>query len=91
VIGPWINVATFSDYVDTDFSFELDGVVKQRGAARQMTYSITESLRYLKENFRLIPGDVIFTGTPKGVGPVTAGQIGRLRWGDKLSYEVLFT
>lgn len=91
VIGPWISVDAFPSYVDTEFTFELDGALKQRGAANQMTYSISESLAYIMEYFRLVPGDVLFTGTPKGVGPVNAGQTGKLQWGDKLSYEVTFT
>ncbi|KAK9916305.1 hypothetical protein WJX75_001059 [Coccomyxa subellipsoidea] len=54
VIGPWIDVASFPDFLTTEFSFKLDG-------------------------------------TPKGVGPLKSGQVGKLIWGDKLSYEVSFT
>ncbi|BDA40577.1 Uncharacterized protein YcgM [Coccomyxa sp. Obi] len=90
VIGPWIDVASFPDYIETEFSFELDGEEKQRGAASQMMCGVPEALKYIKGCFTLVPGDVIFTGTPKGVGPLKSGQTGTLRWGDKLSYEVSF-
>ncbi len=90
VIGPWIDVSTFPDYINTEFSFELDGEEKQRVAASQMMCGVPEALKYIKECFTLVPGDVIFTGTPKGVGPLKSGQKGTLKWGDKLSYEVSF-
>jgi len=37
-----------------------------------------------------VEGDVIFTGTPSGVGEIEPGQIGTLKWGDKLEYQVQF-
>lgn len=91
VIGPWIDVASFPDYLTTEFAFELDGEERQRGAASQMMCGVPESLKYIKECFTVVPGDIIFTGTPKGVGPLKSGQVGKLIWGDKLSYEVSFT
>jgi 2-keto-4-pentenoate hydratase/2-oxohepta-3-ene-1,7-dioic acid hydratase in catechol pathway len=55
-----------------------------------MIFSVARALPLLRASFPLVPGDVVFTGTPKGVGPLSPGQRGTLAWGDKLMYSVLF-
>ncbi|MCJ1962903.1 fumarylacetoacetate hydrolase family protein [Novosphingobium mangrovi (ex Hu et al. 2023)] len=53
---------------------ELDGVVRQQGDIAQMIWSVPEILAHLSRYVTLAPGDLVFTGTPAGVGPVRAGQ-----------------
>lgn len=84
-------MGAFPDYLKTEFVFSLDGEVKQRGLGSDMMFSVDRALPLLRESFPVVPGDVVFTGTPKGVGPLRPGQRGTLTWGNKLSYEVLFT
>ncbi len=52
----------------------LDGAVKQSGSIDHMIWSVSETIANLSTLFRLEPGDLIFTGTPEGVGAVVRGQ-----------------
>ena len=69
------------------FRLLVDGELRQEGHADQMLYGPAQCVAFLSELFYLLPGDLIFTGTPKGVGPVSAGNRGELIWGD-LRYAV---
>ncbi|WLT33255.1 fumarylacetoacetate hydrolase family protein [Geothrix sp. PMB-07] len=57
----------------------VNGVEKQRGDLAQMTWSVPEVIAHLSGLFTLAPGDLIFTGTPAGVGPIVRGD--RIRCG----------
>jgi 2-keto-4-pentenoate hydratase/2-oxohepta-3-ene-1,7-dioic acid hydratase in catechol pathway len=52
----------------------VDGEVRQEGAISDMIHSVADIIAYASAAFTLLPGDVILTGTPAGVGPFTAGQ-----------------
>jgi len=52
----------------------LDGAVRQSSSTDHMIWSVSETIANLSTLFRLEPGDLIFTGTPEGVGAVTRGQ-----------------
>ena len=52
----------------------VDGVRKQAADLKDMIWSVAEQVAYLSTYFELMPGDVIFAGTPEGVGPVSRGQ-----------------
>jgi len=54
---------------------DLNGVRRQSGDLSQMIWGITESISYLSGLFELRPGDLIFTGTPEGVGAVAKGDV----------------
>lgn len=90
VVGPWIDVKSFPAFGETEFTFSIDGQERQRGSLKQMMYTIGDAIQIVRDSFTLVPGDVIFTGTPHGVGPLEPGQTGQLCWGDKLSYGVQF-
>ena len=53
-----------------NFSLELNGNLAQKGSTSLMLWSIDEIISYVSKYFTLKIGDVIFTGTPSGVGPV---------------------
>jgi len=53
---------------------QVDGVVRQHGMLEQMIWSVDETIARLSTLFTLRPGDLIFTGTPDGVGAITHGQ-----------------
>jgi fumarylpyruvate hydrolase len=55
-------------------TLSLDGEVRQSGSTGHMIWSVAETIANLSTLFRLEPGDLIFTGTPEGVGAVTRGQ-----------------
>jgi len=55
-------------------SLSVDGAVKQKADLSHMIWSVAEQIAYLSSYFELAPGDVIFAGTPEGVGAVLQGQ-----------------
>jgi 2-keto-4-pentenoate hydratase/2-oxohepta-3-ene-1,7-dioic acid hydratase in catechol pathway len=67
----------FGDIHNLNFGLEIDGVVRQRGNTSKMLFSFNEIICYISRFFTLKKGDIIFTGTPEGVGPVNIGN--RLR------------
>ena len=52
----------------------VDGVLKQDGDLSAMIWSVPEIIAALSRSFELKPGDLVFTGTPEGVGPIARGQ-----------------
>jgi fumarylpyruvate hydrolase len=55
-------------------SLAVDGAVRQQADLSDMIWSVAEQIAYLSSYFELFPGDVIFSGTPEGVGAVARGQ-----------------
>ena len=53
---------------------KVNGQVKQQGDLAQQIWNVQEQISYLSNLITLRPGDLIFTGTPAGVGPVVAGD-----------------
>ena len=71
-IGPFV----YSDVDVNDLAIELrqNGEVKQQARTSQMIYSVAEIVSFASQSITLLPGDVILTGTPSGVGPLHAGD-----------------
>ena len=57
-----------------EIRLEVDGELRQQGDIADMTWSVQEIIAELSTLFELRPGDLVFTGTPAGVGPVRPGQ-----------------
>ena len=62
------------DVNNLNFSLTVDGEIKQEGNTKLMLFSFDYIISYLSKYFLLKKGDLIFTGTPKGVGPVKIGN-----------------
>lgn len=60
---------------ETSIWLDVNGERKQYGKLSDMTWSIPEIVTILSQQFRLEPGDLIFTGTPSGVGPLQVGDL----------------
>jgi 2-keto-4-pentenoate hydratase/2-oxohepta-3-ene-1,7-dioic acid hydratase in catechol pathway len=71
-LGPWIE--TSLDPTDLHLVTRRDGDVVQDGRTSQMVHDVARLVAYVSAAFTLLPGDVLLTGTPAGVGPVGAGQ-----------------
>jgi len=54
---------------------KVNGTDHQRSDISQLIWSVAETIAYLSTLFELFPGDLIFTGTPEGVGPVVRGDV----------------
>src|SRR5690606_29826606 len=67
-------VTAFKDLKDINFSLSINGDVRQQGNTSLMIFSFEYIMSYLSRFFTLRTGDLIFTGTPSGVGPVQIGD-----------------
>jgi 2-keto-4-pentenoate hydratase/2-oxohepta-3-ene-1,7-dioic acid hydratase in catechol pathway len=68
-MGPWlVTVDEFTDPDDLELSCAIDGEQMQKGRTSEMIFSVPELIEKLSAVTPLLPGDVIFTGTPSGVG-----------------------
>lgn len=56
------------------FSLEKNGVVVQSGNSRDMIFPVLDLVKAISQHFTLLPGDVVMTGTPAGVGPIEVGD-----------------
>ncbi|MEX0644207.1 MAG: fumarylacetoacetate hydrolase family protein [Parvularculaceae bacterium] len=66
---------------DAHLTLTVNGEKRQDAALREMIWSVPEIIMALSEQFELKPGDLIFTGTPAGVGPLKAGDKVEVRVG----------
>ncbi|OZD77860.1 2-hydroxyhepta-2,4-diene-1,7-dioate isomerase [Rhodococcus sp. 05-339-2] len=71
-LGPWIE--TSLDPTDLEIKTEVDGVVKQQSRTSLLLHDIPKIIEWVSAVMTLLPGDVILTGTPEGVGPITDGD-----------------
>ena len=67
-IGPWIVPARFINGDDIDFALDRNGTRKQASNTSHMLYSVSEQIAEISRRIRIEPGDILFTGTPAGVG-----------------------
>jgi 2-keto-4-pentenoate hydratase/2-oxohepta-3-ene-1,7-dioic acid hydratase in catechol pathway len=65
-IDPWSGV---------EVQTEVNGDVRQKGNTRDFIFTLDVIIRYISQAMTLCPGDLIATGTPKGVGPLHAGEV----------------
>ena len=73
-IGPIHPAAAIGHPARGPITLSVDGAERQRGDLADMIWSLPEQIAYLSAYFELQPGDLIFTGTPAGVGPVRRGE-----------------
>ena len=76
VLGPWFVTADeLPDPTSLDFQLTVNGEVRQSANTRDLLMDIPALIEFASSFYTLHPGDVIFTGTPEGVGPVHAGDL----------------
>lgn len=74
MIGQFVDKGSLGNLEALDFSLQKNGATVQRGNTQNMLWKIDELIEYISKYFTLKIGDIIFTGTPSGVGPVTHGD-----------------
>lgn len=74
VLGEFYPKKNFEDVNNINFSMFKNGVEVQKGNSGEMLWKIDELIAYVSQFFTLKIGDIIFTGTPAGVGKVTAND-----------------
>ena len=69
-IGEWVPKEKFRDLNALRFHLDINGQTVQEGCTADMLYKIDEIIAYISQYFTLKTGDILFMGTPAGVGPV---------------------
>jgi fumarylpyruvate hydrolase len=69
----------------------VNGALRQEGAVADMIWNVAEIIAEASKLWTLAPGDLIFTGTPEGVGPLVVGDVveGEIEGVGKLNFEVI--
>lgn len=88
-ISKFEPVQSIQSLTDFEFTLNKNGEEVQRGNIRDMIFTIQNIADYLSEHYGLGPGDIIFTGTPAGVGPVEPGDRLELTWADEAKGSVI--
>ena len=81
VVGPWVKIDSLKEILQLPFSFYINEELRQNSAGNKMIFSPTKLVKMASDYFPLCTGDIIFTGTPAGVGKINAGDIGVVRLG----------
>jgi 2-keto-4-pentenoate hydratase/2-oxohepta-3-ene-1,7-dioic acid hydratase in catechol pathway len=75
VLGPWLVTADeIADPNLVDFELKVNGETRQKSNTRFLVFNVERLIEYASSVYTLLPGDIIMTGTPAGVGPVKAGD-----------------
>ncbi len=74
VVGQFVPIPPVTENGGLHFHLDVNGQTVQQGNSADMLYSVDELIAYLSRFFTLRTGDLIFTGTPAGVGPVSIGD-----------------
>lgn len=76
VVGPWLTTADeVPDPNTLDLELRVNGELRQRSNTRFLIFDVQRLIEYASAMYTLCPGDLIFTGTPAGVGPVRPGDL----------------
>jgi 2-keto-4-pentenoate hydratase/2-oxohepta-3-ene-1,7-dioic acid hydratase in catechol pathway len=74
-LSAFVDVAAFASLADIDLALTVNGELRQQGNTRDMVFPTAELVAHASTYFSLVPGDVVLTGTPAGVGPLVAGDV----------------
>lgn len=69
-LGEWVDLSKFRDIQAIHFRLDINGRTVQEGCTSDMLYKVDELIAYISRYFTLKTGDILYTGTPAGVGPV---------------------
>lgn len=73
-IGEWVDINKFRDIQAINFLLNINGSTVQEACTSDMLYGVDELIAYISRYFTLKTGDLIYTGTPAGTGPVAIGD-----------------
>jgi 2-keto-4-pentenoate hydratase/2-oxohepta-3-ene-1,7-dioic acid hydratase in catechol pathway len=84
-LSDFIKADQFPDLTKLQFSLYINDELKQSGNSEDMLNPIVPLIAYMSRHFTLKPGDIILTGTPKGVGELKSGDLLKLNFMDKIT------
>ena len=93
VIGPILPVTKVGHLRKGAISLSVNGTVRQNSDLDKMIWSVAEQIAKLSQAFTLMPGDIVYSGTPENVGPVVKGDVllGKLDGLPDLSIRIVLT
>ena len=74
MLAPLLPIAAFGEIGSQEIRLERNGATVQQARLSDMVWSVPEIIAHLSRFYHLAPGDLIYTGTPAGVGPVAPGM-----------------
>lgn len=73
-IGEWVDIGRFRDIQSINLRLDINGSTVQQACTCDMIFAVDELISYISKYFTLKTGDLIYTGTPAGTGPVAIGD-----------------
>ena len=86
-MSPFVPIDNLPDLQNLHFTTSINGQLRQTGDARKMLFPISALLVDISQQFTLLPGDIVLTGTPEGVGVLSDGDSLTLTLNDRLSLQ----
>ena len=74
-LGEIVPVSAVPDASALTLTLRVNGEIRQHGSTADMLHTVADLVAYASSVFTLLPGDLIYTGTPEGVGPVADGDV----------------
>ncbi len=81
ILGPWQEISSLTAVLSLPFELKVNGELRQHGQGQDMRWQPEDLIQDLNKWFPLVDGDVLFTGTPEGVGPLKNGDKVEVRGG----------
>ena len=85
VLGEFVPASAIANPGDVSFTLHINGELRQHAHTRDMAFDIPALLVWISSRFGLTEGDLIYTGTPEGVGPIVSGDVLQLQLGDVIN------
>ena len=84
-------VASHGHHLSGSITLAVNGTMRQKGELSDMIWKVPDTIAFLSQYYRLEPGDIVFTGTPAGVGAVVPGDqlLGRVEGLAELNVEII--
>lgn len=86
-VSEFIPMTEISSLNELEFSLSINGKPRQHGRTQDMLFDVERLLVEISCEFTLLPGDIVLTGTPEGVGTLSDGDVLSLRLTDALSFD----
>jgi 2-keto-4-pentenoate hydratase/2-oxohepta-3-ene-1,7-dioic acid hydratase in catechol pathway len=74
-LSPFFPVDDLEELKNLDISLKIQGEIRQQGNTKQFIFGLEKLLDFTRQHFPVMPGDLLLTGTPAGVGPIRKGDI----------------
>jgi len=89
-VGKFLPASTVSDWDNISFHLDINGERKQTGHTKDLIFTVPHLIHYISQFFTFQTGDLIYTGTPAGVGPVKIGDrlVASLEGEELLGFEI---